>query len=271
MGLPVHDIITSEKKRGSTLTRLSINPAYLFLRDEMMEMSRLWADGEGESIYEGRNSVRVMGFHGLDFAVKRYKRLSLARRIVYTHFRSTKALRGLIYSLEYRRRGVLTPEGIAAIEVYRHGILSDAYLVTQMSPGRELFLELVMAETYDPELALEVADFLFDMHGQGVMNKDSNLRNILTSEPDGDGKRILECIDINRSIFTGKSFSRELIVKNLSRVTHRRELLMTIVERYALRAGYPVKAFFDDVIKSLNDFERNRTVRHRLKKLIFNK
>ncbi|MCH5245914.1 MAG: hypothetical protein J1E84_05580 [Muribaculaceae bacterium] len=269
MKLPPHDISFRSVKNGTSTLRLYFNPVYLFMLDDIISIPERWDTGDANTIYRGRNTVKTFRFHNLNIAVKRYQKLSWVRRFVYTHMRPTKAIRGLVYSLEYIRRGIPSPEGIAAIEIYRRGILSDTYLITILSAGHELFPELVMARNYDPQLAINVADFIFRMHQCGIINKDSNLRNILSGNPDEHGNRLFECIDINRSVFTDSRFSYSRIATNLSRVTHRRELLQLITERYAVNAGLDVNRLINDVINRLNDFERGKSIRHRFKQILF--
>ncbi|MCH5345882.1 MAG: hypothetical protein J1E63_02160 [Muribaculaceae bacterium] len=262
MNLPDADIITTTARRAADTLRLHLNPVYLFMDAELKQLPETWNRGEGTTLHEGRNTVRRMRLAGVDVAVKRYKRLGGLKRLIYTFFRPTKAIRGLVYSLEYRRRDIPSPEGIAAIEILRGGMVVDCYLVTVMSRGRNLFPELVPVEDYDRNRVSNLADFLVTMHRRGVMNTDTNLSNLLV---DATPATPFECIDINRSVFTAENFSYRSIVRNLARVTHRRDLLLTIVMRYATTAGLHPQAMWDDVAAELDRFERKIAMRNRFK------
>lgn len=262
-----HDNVVTCRHEGDVTVRTSVNPAYLFLQEQMERIPQAWAHGDGKTIFEGRNQVREMTICNVALAVKRYRRLSGIKSIIYTYMRPSKAMRAFIYSLEYLHRGIPTPEGVAAVEVYRHNLLTDSYFISILSPGKMLFPELVLADNYDPVTARQVADFIYLMHSRGVINRDPNLKNILSRISPRDGTRTLEAIDINRSVFTDSSFPRKLITRNLARITHRRSLLMHIVERYALRAGESPRQLTDEVMAALDNIERNRDMRHGIRDL----
>lgn len=265
--LPPHDLIVTTHSNGRLKVKTTLNPAYLFMQDDVEQIASAWDRGAGDELFKGRNIVRSMKIAGIKTAVKRFKRLSTIKSIIYSGIRESKARRALLYSLEYLRRGIPTPEGIASVEIYDRNLLVDSYFISTLSSGRMLFPELVMAEKYDPAMARRVADFILSMHSSGAINRDPNLKNILVT--DTDGTPSLEAIDINRSIFTSKNFNRHQIVRNLARITHRRSLLMLIVERYAINAGLKVQPLIDDVMKALDDIERGRRLRHSLRDAIF--
>ncbi|MDE6369165.1 MAG: lipopolysaccharide kinase InaA family protein [Muribaculaceae bacterium] len=243
-------------------TRLKINPSYSALGDWL---SRLPDDfGRGAVIYRGRNELRRFTTpDGTDLVVKRFGSLPLFRRVIYSTVVRSKARRSFDFGNRYLELGFDTPTPVACIEIYRGGILVDAYFVSLYSPAEPLFGPLVNAERFDSALADDVAQLMVNLHSKGAIHGDPNLKNILYNRSD-DANVTLSLIDTNRSSFR-RHISKRAALKNLMRVSHRRDLMRQIAGRYAtLRGLDPIKTV-DKVFASLNRFERNRSFRHRLK------
>lgn len=259
------DVVTRSKRSGKQLFKLFVNPAYSNLADFVENLPLKWTDGEGEEIFHKRNVVRVYDCNGCRCVVKRFKSLSLFKSIIYTMFKPSKGRRAFNYSFVYNERGVATPEGIACIEVYKHALVRDVYFISKFSAGVNLFDNLALKEHYDSSIANEVGKLFADMHQKGVMHSDPNLANVMYGNI--GGQSCFEVIDINRSKFA-QSFSYKEIVNNLSRITHRRELLSTIVERYAEISGYDATSLVDDVFVALTRFEKRRELKYKLKHIL---
>ena len=87
-------------------------------------------DTDGETIYQGRNTVkRFMNGCG-EWIVKRYKRPNLIQRIVYTFFEKSKAERAYLYAQTLQAKGIGTPDGIAFIEEKKCGLIRDCYFIS---------------------------------------------------------------------------------------------------------------------------------------------
>ena len=243
-------------------TRLKINPSYSALSDWLSQLPDDF--GRGTVIYRGRNEIRrFTAPDGTEFVVKRFGRLPLLRRVIYSTVVRSKASRSFDYGKRYLDLGFNTPEPVASIELLKGGILADAYYVSLYSPAEPLFGPLVKADRFDSALADEVAQLMIDLHAKGAIHGDPNLKNILYNRSD-DASVTLSLIDTNRSSFH-RHISKRAALKNLMRVSHRRDLMRQIAGRYAtLRGLDPIKTV-DKVFASLNRFERNRSFRHRLK------
>lgn len=243
--------------------RLRIDPAYAGLSDFALSLPELWEEGRGNTIFSKRNTVRLFTEGETVLAVKRFARLHGPKRLIYTYFRSSKGARAFDYSFRYNAAGIPTPAGVACLEVYRGRLLSDVYLLTLRSDGTELFGPLVDADDFDRPLAAGAAHFILRMHRAGIMHRDPNMRNILHRRlPDGTVR--YEAIDINRSAFCSRGWTRAQIVRNLARLTHRRDLLKFMVETYAAEAGVAAAPLYAAVEAAVRRIERNRALRHRL-------
>lgn len=244
--------------------RIEINRSYEHLRDYIAALPKNF-ESSGDVLYKGRNEVRAMTApDGTEIVVKRFGRLSLLRRAIYSTLESTKARRAYDYGMRFRKLGADTPEPVACIEICEGGLLADAYFVSLKSDFKPLFGPLVEAEVFDRKLADKVARLMADLHSRGAMHGDPNLNNILYGKKD-DGGLELQLIDTNRSRFSAGELSLSSCLKNLMRVSHRRDLLRYVTEQYARIRGLDEDATVKKVMHYLERFERNRSRRHRLK------
>lgn len=244
-------------------TRIQINPRYSRLNDFIVSVpSRFPA--EGKVLLDARNTVKCLTApDGTRMVVKRFGRLNLFRKLVYSSFWRPKSRRAYDNGMRFIGLGFSTPEPVAAIEIYRRGLLDDCYFVSLHSDGTELFPLMVTAEHYDRRLADRVAELMAELHAKGAVHGDPNLKNILTSGDDAP----LELIDTNRSYFS-RRLSRRSCMRNLMRVSHRRDLITHVVARYAELRGYDRESAVEEVIAMLVRFERNRRIRHRIKAFV---
>lgn len=248
--------------------QVKINPVYDAIAEWLRAIPDVFATS-GETIFRGRNEIkRVLTPDGSVLAVKRFGHLPLFRRLIYSTVERSKARRAFDNGNRFIALGFNTPEPVACIEIYRRGILADAYFVSLHSSFTPLFIPLVKAERFDTSLADQVAALMADLHPKGAVHGDPNLNNILYQrQPDGSVSMSL--IDTNRSKF-GR-MSRRRCLKNLMRVTHRRDLMSRIAGRYATLRGLDPVRTIDCIFSMLARFERNRALRHRLKAIILRK
>ena len=245
-------------------TTILLHPDY---RQHLPEVQRLpdIFNTEGVTLHQGRNVVKRFTLpDGTEWVVKRYKRPNLAQRIAYTFFKKSKAERAYRYSHELLARGIDTPPGIACILQRRGGLLLDSYFVSAVCTDPPVYPALVSTGNYDKELADALAVFFVYLHSRGVLHGDPNLNNILYRR-DESGKTVFAVIDTNRSVFR-PSLSHRACLENLKRVTHRRDLLQYIVERYATLRGWDVPQSVAVVMQALNRFERRKRLRRMFRK-----
>lgn len=245
---------------------LKINPEYARLASEVEDvLSRF--DADGETVFAGRNVLkRFVCSDGTKIVVKRFGHLPLFRRLIYSTISSSKARKAFDKGLKFIERGFKTPDPVAYVEVKHRGVLQDSYFVSLSSDAKSLFPELVEAERFDTSLANEVASFMARLHMSGAVHGDPNLNNMLYSRS-GDGSVEISVIDTNRSYFR-KKLSKRRRLKNLMRVTHRRDLMRQIAGRYAELTGLDPVATVEKIFAMLEGFERSRKIRHRIKSII---
>lgn len=212
--------------------------------------------GEGEVVYDGRNRVVKFLCDGHHLMVKRYKRVNLIQQVVYTFFRKTKAERAFLFAREFEKRGIDTPESVAYMEERCMGLFSVGYFVSREVPGTETSLLLREVKDYAPNLAEAVARQVVLMHSKGVLHGDLNLSNFLCTQQQDSYH--FSMIDINRSKFCEGWPSDEACLKNLVRITHRRDLYVDIISRYATLRGWDVSDTVRKAVALLDRFEQKR-------------
>lgn len=241
--------------------KVIVYPDYVAWKDEISRLPELFAS-QGKTLYEGRNIVKRFQRPGTSWVVKRYKRPNFIQRIAYTFFEPGKAERAYHYAHLLKEKNINTPEGIAYIEKKRNGLLLDSYFISTECTDRPIFPELVETPDYNKLLADQLAAFFVQLHQAGVLHGDLNLNNILYRKTP-DGQYHFTVIDTNRSHFKDTPTRAECL-KNLKRVTHRRELLEYIVGRYAELRGWERADCIRFVLESLKRFEKRRALKRRL-------
>lgn len=237
--------------------KLVFSDTYREYADYIRQIPELFERGEGELLYSERNEVRRMEHQGKVFIVKRYKRVNAIQRVVYTFFRKTKAARAYLFAQEFRRRGIDTPREIAYMETFSHGLFTVGYFVSEECLWREVAIDLRNREDYDRDLGRAVIQHLVLMHSRGVLHGDLNLTNFLyRREADGHCRFML--IDINRSHFTDGMPSDSQCLRNLVRITHRRDLYEFLIRQYALLRGWAIDATLRQSLRLLDRFEHKR-------------
>ncbi len=235
--------------------RIVVSPAYLPQHAYLAQLPSRMDQGEGAVLHDGRNRVVAFEHEGVRYVVKRFRRANLAQQVAYTFFRPSKARRAYAYAARLRALGIDTPREVAYMERQRCGLFTVGYFVSEECTWPSAIDPLVRAEQFDKPLALAVAALLVQMHSQGVLHGDINLSNILY-HPAASGSYAFALIDTNRSRFTQGWPSDEACLHNLTRLTHRRDLLQFIAQEYARRRGWDPEQTAQTLQEDVKDFER---------------
>lgn len=247
--------------------KITIAPEYRYLKSRIENISRLFNSPEGTVVYEGRNSVRNFCLAGTPVTIKRFKRVNPAQQIAYTFFKSTKAARAYRYAAIFRERGIQTPHEIAYIEVYEHKLFTTGYFVSATCPDPPAFPALVLEKDFDKQLAREIAGAVADMHVKGIVHGDLNLGNFLFHKKTGEAHYSFTVIDTNRSKFYDSTPDKDTCIKNLSTLTHRRDLFRFMVTAYADKRGWPAGETVDKATAYLERLEARHERKQKIKKL----
>ena len=222
--------------------KVVVDEKYQHLTDEIARLPQRMAEGEGEVVYDSRNRVVRFAVDGLSLMVKRFKRVNVVQQVVYSFFRKTKAERAFLFAHEFLKRGIDTPQPVAYMEERRHGLFTIGYFVSLETPGTETSLLLREVQDYPRDLAEAVARQVVLMHSKGILHGDLNLSNFLVKPApaprEGRTSYSFTMIDTNRSHFCNGFPSDNECLKNMVRLTHRRDLYEDLVRRYALLRGW---------------------------------
>ena len=246
-----------------------IDKTYVSYRDFVCTVPRRFAEGDGEVLHAGRNELRLFNVGRRKFVAKRYKRVGMLQRVVYSLFRRTKAHRAFDYARVFRARGIDTPHEVAYIEQREHGWFTTGYFICEDSPYPSAFHALEEAPEPDRSLIDALVAFVLTMHKRGILHGDLNFGNFLC-ERLADGRVNFAMVDINRSHFCKGMPSKNECIDNLTTVTHRRDLYDYIVRRYAHLRGWNEDEASARAFRNLDRMEeRNRKkniFKNRLKK-----
>lgn len=220
-------------------------------------------DTDGETLYQGRNTVKRFMNGNDEWIVKRYKRPFFLQRLIYTFFKKSKAERAYLYARILLDKGIDTPEGIAYIEEKKYGLIRDCYFISTACNYPTVYPLLGGSDDYDRHFADSLADFFVRMHEKGVLHGDPNLNNILFHRDEKGNFRFV-VIDTNRSVFKPSPTMQECL-HNLMRVTHNRVLLRYLITHYAIRRGWNVEKSLNTVLKALDKFERRYKIKQMMK------
>lgn len=180
------------------LLKTYINPDYSELSNFILGIPSM-SPSEGTPIHIGRNEVRIVEIDGIKLVIKYFKRITLANRFIYAHFRKSKAQRSYENSEMLRQKGFSSPEPVAYINCLSRGILTKSYYICLYSDYRPIkeLLGLPLAEAQAPLEAF--ARFTYKLHKSGIFHEDYSTSNVLYQQSGGDYDFSL--IDNNRIRF----------------------------------------------------------------------
>lgn len=239
--------------------KIVVEKKFEHLTNTIAHLPQMMEEGKGEVVYNSRNRVVRFAIDGLSLMVKRFKRVNALQQVVYTFFRKTKAERAFLFASEFLKRGIDTPQPVAYMEKRHHGLFTTGYFVSLETPGTETSLLLREVQDYPRDLAEAVARQVVLMHSKGVLHGDLNLSNFLcTSHLTPLTSYSFTMIDTNRSHFCNGYPSDSECLKNMVRLTHRRDLYEDLVRRYAFLRGWDADETARRSLALLTRFEHRR-------------
>lgn len=186
----------------------------------------LFGDGQ-------RNKIKLFELEGKTINVKSFKIPHLINKIAYKYFRKSKARRSYEYATILLEKGIGTPQPIAYFENYDVIGLNDSYYVSEHLQCDLTFRELVEVPEYpDHENILrQFTRFSFDLHQKGIEFLDHSPGNTLIKK-NAANQYDFFLVDLNRMEFH-KSMDFETRMKNLSRLTPLKEMVVVMSNEYA--------------------------------------
>lgn len=198
--------------------KISISPQYEHLRGDILKV--VTGNYIASKVYcHKRNVVEKVCMQGKDYVVKTYKRPNFFNRLAYTYLRKSKAKRAFLNALHLLELGIETPAPVAYIEIYRKGLFSKGYFISEYVPYhtiRETF-DGKTPESNDHNLKAEFMKFTLALHEKKVLPLDFNSGNIFYYFDTEKECYRFALTDINRMQF-GKTPSTYAVMRSFEQL-----------------------------------------------------
>jgi len=232
-----------------------INMQFESLRDKFESAIRNF-DSSGELIYRKRNQVRIIEINSQKFVFKKFGK-NFYHSLISRMGAKSKARKAYEIGERLLSLGVVTPYPIAYFNA------ESGYFISEYCESSSL-ADILRRRDFDREIAARFAKFIAHLHDLGIEHRDLNLSNILYMK-DREGERFI-LIDTNRTRFHFLSYNS--VIKNLKRITHRRDLIRAILCVYARERRYDELKLIKDTYRELLKFEKSKTIRHRIARFL---
>ena len=216
-----------------------------------------------------RNKIKLFELEGKVINVKSFKIPHLINKIAYKYFRKTKARRSYEYATALLSKGIGTPQPIAYFENYDWLGLKDSYYASEHLETELTFRELVTMPDYpDHENILrQFSKFSFDLHEKGIEFLDHSPGNTLIKKVTENQYKFY-LVDLNRMNFH-ESMNFDLRMKNLSRLTPKKEMIKVMSNEYSKWYTEKIEAeIFEKMWGETQAFQEKFARKKRLKKKI---
>ncbi|NDV93932.1 hypothetical protein D0T84_03235 [Dysgonomonas sp. 521] len=219
------------------MVNIVINPKYKQLEDFVRNLPDTF-DHTGETVYDGRNTIKVFDIQGLEVNVKSFKKPNIINQVVYATFRQSKARRSFEYALRLEEKGFRTPAPIAYIEQGKAGLFKNSFYISINEHIDGELRELKTGTFVDnEELLRQFAHYTAHLHEAQVLHLDYSSGNILYKIV--EGKYIFYLVDLNRMEFD-KPISMDTACFNFRRLWGSDEMIRLFVQQYAESRNFDV-------------------------------
>ncbi len=215
--------------------RFQINPKFKELEDFLISLPKDFYT-TGESIYSGRNEIKVFNYKGYKINVKSFKIPHLINKVAYAWIRGSKARHSYEYALRMRKVGAETPEPIGYVEVLKGGLFNKSYYISVHHNYDFTIRDLIGFEFEDKDNILkQFAQYTYEkLHKNKIHHLDYSRGNILIKKLINN-KYSFSIVDINRMKFEKMPYLKGL--KNFSQIWANKDELEVIAKEYAVLNG----------------------------------
>lgn len=250
--------------------RIEINPKYKQLEAFVRKLPEDF-EHSGETIYKGRNEIKLFRFENLLINVKSFKIPHFINKITYACFRQSKAKRSFRYAKKIINLGADTPEPVAFLESFKFGLFQKSYYLSIHHQSDFTIRDLIGFDFQDKYNILEqfTAYTYFKLHKNKIHHLDYSRGNILINRLENNNYAFC-IVDINRMNFETMPYRKGL--KNFCQIWGNRDELEVIAKKYAeLRNQNKEKAVamllqFD--FKHKEKIRRKQALKKRFRKLV---
>lgn len=242
-----------------------INPLVGLSQDELHSCLFNFKSSGKDFVIGTRNSIKTFEIKGEVLNIKSFRIPNLINKIAYKYFRKSKARRSFEFANILLENNIGTPKPIAYYERFDSIGLNESYYICQHIQANLTYRELVQSDYPDHGTILrQFTKFSFDLHEKGIEFLDHSPGNTLIKNV-GEGNYDFYLVDLNRMNFH-QTMSFELRMKNLSRLTPKKEMVAIMSEEYAKLYQKPVTEVFEKMWFYTNEFQEKYYRKKRLKK-----
>ena len=217
------------QRRNVQKMKFEINPAYPSLNTFIKSIPDIFGS-EGDTIYKGRNELKVYQVDGVMLLVKYFKIPNLINRFVYAHLRHSKARRSYVHAFQLLNANINTPMPIAYIEESKYGLLSRSYYVSIYETKAGHIRGYMAGIIKDERLLGELASFIASFHNLGIYHLDLTPGNVLFKATNSGYEFML--VDINRMKFKSRLSIKERY-KSLAKLSNHAEVSRQLTSEYS--------------------------------------
>ncbi len=225
--------------------------------------------GQKGTLFAGgnRNTIKNFDFEGRIITIKSFKIPNLVNKIVYKYFRKSKAQRSFEYASKLLKMNVGTPHPIAYAEDDQL-LFNKSYYACDLLHFDLMYRDLVEDPKYagETEILTAFTEFTHGLHEKGIHFLDHSPGNtLIVKEQQGYSFYL---VDLNRMEFKPMDYATR--IKNFSRLTPKKEMVVIMATEYARLAGYDVQKTIADMWSATEDFQQQfQRKKHLKKKLKF--
>lgn len=239
--------------------KILLNPDYSHLSPFVENIDKEFE--KGETIYKGRNLIRVCNYKGIQLNVKRYCKPHIFQRFIYSFFRAPKGLRAYKYPNILQQADIPTPTPIAYIEKKEHALIGECYFISLQSPYRHTLREFAETKEFslvETNVLREFAKMTAKMHEHNILHLDYSPGNILFDFK--GNKPVFTIVDLNRMRF-GK-VNQKRGCKNFARLWGQKEMYYILSDAYADARKYDQKETLQLMLKARYKFWKKFIHKH---------
>lgn len=246
---------------------LVIHPKYNISETDLISIVKNF-NSTGTMLADGkRNKIKIFDYQDRKLNVKAFKVPIFINKIIYGYVRPSKAKRSFEYASLLINKGIGTPQPIAYIENKGVFGLKDSYYFSEHIDADLTYRELVLQPEWPnhEEILRQFTQFCFKLHENGIEFKDHSPGNTLIKRGLND-QYDFYLVDLNRMNFHD-TMSFELRMKNLSRLTPKKEMIAVMSHEYAkLYTQKSEQEIFDLMWQKTSDFQKKFHNKQAMKK-----
>lgn len=242
------------------------NPEYKKFKDSIKN-NVLNFNSNGIILSDGkRNKIKIFQANNLLLNIKSFKVPTFLNQFIYKYFRHSKARRSFDYATKLINLEIGTPMPIAYFENNSIWGLKESYYVCEQLNNIFEFREIVENENIEnrEEIIRAFTRFTAQIHDAGIEFLDHSPGNTLIRK-NQDATYSFFLVDLNRMKFH-KEINLETRIKNLSKITHKKEMVEIISNEYSKILGINETVFLNKLWKYTSKFQNKYNKKKELKK-----